>query len=268
LQVSLNDKEAGMFVRSVESDQPSIVVPEGETFTLSAEHAREYPNLMINLRPRSTAALLVAAGRPPSKSTRLSDSGAFERVDKLEGLVNLHERDDEERVAGYSVPFLSRIFKALDPEIRTPPQMVHLPTKTEPSAENPCGCHEHDSQTVSSERAYAVQQTRERDYQNMIATPVPEFLIELQVHILTHFLADIIVASKATLVLDDSVNFMLVRNILCYRGSRIVQKSSRLNVDITGTLRGGIPEYASFFTSVEVLKIHMLELQRITPDKP
>jgi hypothetical protein len=46
-----------MLVRSEESDRPSIVVAEGETFTLSALHSREYPNLIRNLRPRTTAAL-------------------------------------------------------------------------------------------------------------------------------------------------------------------------------------------------------------------
>ncbi len=256
-----------MFVRSEESSQPSIVVAEGETFTLSAQHSREYPNLITNLRPRTTAALLVAAGRPPVTPLRLSDTGAFEHVEKTEGLINLHARDDEGRVGGYSVPFLSRIFDALDPAERTPSRTVQMRTKIDSNDVHPCGFQEHDSQPVT---AAVVQdnQARIRDYRNLVVAPVPDFLIDFKVHFLAHLISDIIVGPKATLVLDDTVAFMVVRNLLCYQGSRIIQKSSHMNIDITGTFRGGIPSYLRFYATAEVLKIRMQELQRVSPDKP
>ena len=257
-----------MFVRSEESSQPSIVVAEGETFTLSVQHSREHPNLITNLRPRTTAALLVAAGRPPATPLRLSDTGAFEHVEKTEGLINLHAPDDEGRVGGYSVPFLSRIFAALDPEERTPSRTVQIHTKMDSNGVHPCICHQHDSQPLA---AAATQDNllRIRDYRNLIVAPVPDFLIDFQLHFPVLSLSDIIVGPKATLVLDDTVASMLIGNLLCYQGSRIIQTSSYTNIDIFGTLRGGIPSSLRFYTTeANVLKIRMHELQRLSPDKP
>jgi hypothetical protein len=189
-------------------------------------------------------------------------------VEQTEGLVNLHARDDEARVAGYSVPFLSRVFDALDPDTRTPSATVQMRTKKDSKAVHRCGCKEHGSRPVSAAAAREDQETRARDIRNLITAPVPDFLVELRVHILPPWLQDIIVGTNATLVLDDSVAFMVARNILCYQGSRIVQKSAHLNADIVGTMRGGIPNYVKFFTLADVLKIRMHELQLVSPAKP
>ncbi|MGH6851180.1 MAG: hypothetical protein ACREDD_12160 [Methylocella sp.] len=259
-----------MFLRSEETSQPSLVVAEGATFTLSAHHAHEHPNLITNLRPRTTAALLVAAGRPPAMPPRLSDAGAFEHIEKTEGLVNLHGPDDVGRVAGYSVPFLSRLFDVLDPDIhRTPPPTVQWHRPAHEVGVHPCGCGDRLSQLDPATAAHDRLQKRARDFRQLITAPVPDFLIELKVFTWALNVHDIIVERNATLVLDDSVAFLLVRNFLCYQGSRIVQKSRYLTADIIGVLRGSIQSDFELFTVVNaVLKVNMAKLKLAAPTKP
>lgn len=257
-----------MFIRCEESDQPGIIVGEGETFTLTAQHSQEYPGLIARLRPRTTAALLVAAGRPPAKPLRLSDGHAFEQVQNVEGLVNLHDRDDDGRVAGYSVAFLSRIFDALDPDSRTPPSTVQWRARARPDSTHGCGCKGASAHATTAAMTQVNQSVLASDIYARIDAPVPKFISEINVHIAVPYISDIIVNENATLVLDDSVGHLIARNVFCYNGSRIVQKSQRINVDITGVLRGGIPNYVKFFTGVDILKIKLSVLEAIAADKP
>jgi hypothetical protein len=129
-----------MLVQSQDSDQPSLVVADGTTFVLNSDHLPRHSKLKTNLRPRTTAALLAAAGRPPSPPPRLSDDGAFEHVKKTDGLVDLHTRDGEGCVAGYSVPFLSRLFDALDSNAPTPPPTVQWHVPAHDATVQQCGC--------------------------------------------------------------------------------------------------------------------------------
>jgi hypothetical protein len=258
-----------MFIRCEESTQPGIIVEEGSTFTLSAQQSREFPDLVTNLRPRTTAALLVAAGRPPSKPLRLSDASAFERVQRVDASVDLHGRDEEDRVAGYSVQFLSRILDALDPDSRTPPETVELRPKTRATKTSGCGCNGGHGQPVAAAAANENQNALSRSHiRNLIVAPVPKFIATLNVHFLAPYLSDIVVKPNATLVLDGSVRNLIARNVYCYSGSRIVQQSGRLNVDITGVLRGGIPEYVSFYTAADILKIRTVDLQQVAAVNP
>jgi len=260
-----------MFVRSEESSHSSLVVADGTTFVLSASHVSRHPNLITNLRPRTTAALLVAAGRPPAVPPRLSDAGAFGHVNETEGLVNLHARDEEGRVAGYSVPFLSRIFDALDSDIPTPPPTVQWHRPADDVGVHRCSCSGRAPQPDRTTAVHDHQQIRARDFRHLITAPVPNFLISMEIFFVVLDLEDIIVHPNATLVLDGSVAFMLARNFLCYDGARIVQQSPYLCTDIVGTLRGSInPRFKDRVSEVVagVLKLNMAGLLHDVPTKP
>lgn len=258
-----------MFIRCEDSTQPGIVVEEGSTFTLSAQGSPEFPNLLANLRPRTTAALLVAAGRPPSRPIRLSDASAFEQVRQEEGLVDLHAIDAEERVGGYSVSFLSRVFDVLDPESRTPATTVEFRAKTLANNTKGCGCKSEYAQPVAAAATHAGSSAMASpEIRSQVVARVPKFVSDLNVRLIAPYLSDIIVKPNATLVLDGSVRNLIVRNFFCYTGSRIVQKSGRLNLDVTGVLRGSIPNYVIFYSAADILKIRMLDLQQIAAVNP
>ena len=272
-----------MFVRSQDSDQPSLVVAEGTTFVLNSDHLSKHPNLVINLRPRTTAALLVAAGRPPSPPPRLSDEGAFEHVEKTDGLIDLHRRDGEGRVAGYSVPFLSRLFDALDPAAPTPPPTVQWHIPSDDTGVQRCSCGGQIPQADMSQpggvqpgRAAALsdhQKIRAGGFRQIITAPVPSFVSNLEISIVTYNIWDIIVDPGAVLVLDNDVSYLWVRNFFCYRGARVVQRSGYLSADIFGTMRGGISPFIRFYGLEEsavgpVLKLDYTALLHDVPTKP
>lgn len=123
-------------------------------------------------------------------------------------------------------------------------------------------------QSIAATTVYGTQNALATDLRTVIAAPVPSFVVDINVHILAPYLSDIIAKKNATLVLDDDVTHLIARNVYCYEGSRILQKSRHLNVDITGALRGGIPSYIHFFTATDVLKVRAHELQLVAPDKP
>jgi hypothetical protein len=257
-----------MFIRCDDTTQPGILVEEGSTFTLSAQDSPEFPTLLANLRPRTTAALLTVAGRPPAKPVRLSDGSEFEHVRRKEGLVDLYAIDAEERVGGYSLAFLSRIFDVLDPESRMPPAMVEFRARARRDKISGCGCHKEQVAAASEDAHASSRALGTQEIRNQIAARVPKFISDLDVRVLAPYVSDIIVKPNATLVLDGSVRNLIARNVFCYTGSRIVQKSGRCNVDVTGVLRGSIPNYVIFYTAADVLKIRALDLQQIAAVNP
>jgi hypothetical protein len=131
----------------------------------------------------------------------LSDGNAFEQVQNVEALVNLHARDDDDRVAGYSVTFLSRIFDALDPDSRTPPSTVQWRANARPDSAHGCGCKGASTHSTTAATTPVDQNALVSDIHNRIDAPVPKFISEINVHILAPYLSDIVVRKRATLVL-------------------------------------------------------------------
>jgi len=107
---------------------PSLLVEDGETVTITARDMHETG--ILRMRPRTTAALLVLAGSPPSLAPRLSDRAAFEPIERDVGLVDITQLDEDGRIAGYSVGHVRTVLAALDALDaldaleRTPPRSI------------------------------------------------------------------------------------------------------------------------------------------------
>jgi hypothetical protein len=254
---------------------PSLLVEDGKTVTLSMKNAVEAGMPLLKMRPRNTAALLVLAGQSPANAPRLSDHSAFETIDNTEGLVSFSDLDQDGRIDGYSVPFIKGLLQSFDPAERTPPKSVkHLvPINQERKG---CGCSgkDHADQNAGSvtrlqkadTSALAYYQAPTIKTHSVRETFVPEFLHSFRVFSLFTRLGDIVVGRNATLVLEDDLYFAIADNLLAYQGSRLVQKASVLNLDITGTLRGSILDIIHRASHLLQVDWHALSLQQ--PTKP
>jgi hypothetical protein len=254
---------------------PSLLVEDGKTVTLSMKNAVESGMPLLKMRPRNTAALLVLAGQSPAIAPRLSDHSAFETIDRTEGLVSFSELDQDGRIDGYSVPFIKGLLQAFDPSERTPPRSVKrlIPINQERKG---CGCSgkDHADQNAGSNtRLQKADTSVLASYQapaikthSIRETFVPEFLQSLGVFSLFTRLGDIVIGRNATLVLEDDLYFAIADNLLAYQGSRLVQRTGILNLDITGTLRGSITNIIHRASDVLQVDWHALSLQQ--PTKP
>jgi len=237
-----------MLYRNDDGRHPSLLVEDGETVTIGAKGVHDgIPVAMM--RPRTTAAIMVLGGRLPSQGPRLTDRGAFERVESAEGLVNFAEVGYDGTIDGYSVPFISRILDAFDPREPVPPTSVQLRVPSDSRRKN-CGCSASQGsrklargvteEVAIHDRALAEAPSSTLRTRGRLSVYVPEFLVKMKVHGLFTSLGDIVVGFNATLVLDSNIAFAVADNVFAYRGSRIVQRSDYLNLDVRGILRGGI----------------------------
>ena len=236
-----------MIYRNTEGRHPSIVVADGETATLSLASASHHRVPAFNFRPRTTAALLTMAGRPPRNPPRLTDARAFERVDVTRGLVNLAALDPDGRIDGYSVSHVRRVLDALDPELTTPPSHVEFVVPREPASDE-CGCgRQHRRQTApavarriqSGSPHLATSELRNVDAVRR-SVFVPKFLANLEIYSIYVALGDIVVGRNSTLILDSDITFAIAANVLAYQGARIVQRAQYLTLDVDGRMRGSL----------------------------
>lgn len=238
-----------MLYRSEEGRPPSLVVEEGQTFTVSQSILEGFGARIPKLRPLTTDALLVLAGMPSPTAPRLSDSGAFEEIDSIEGMVRLSQVDEDGRIDGYSVPYLRGVLEAIDPAERTPPKSVRRMVAHQPdfaqvgitpvldfSPQNTEGAVAHvrgvDSLAQTLRDPQVTYSVRE--------SFVPAFVAERSVFDYITRLGDVVVGRNATLILDTDISMAWADNFLAYQGSRIVQQANYLTLDISGTMRGGI----------------------------
>lgn len=240
---------------NVDDRHPSLLVEDGETVRISAKGERATPGLsLVKIRPRTTAALLVLAGRPPETAPRLSDASAFEPIEETERFVDLAEQDEDGKIAGYSVPFLSGILDGFDPNEKVPPASVRrLVPRRQTSHDCNCPQRTHAEPSVDSlARATGVHVVsatdaslfaqEKRPTHSLRFSPVPDFLRRFEVFARLLRFHDIVVGRNATLILDSDVSFTVANNFLCYQGSRIVQKGKYLTVDVTSLMRGSLLE--------------------------
>jgi len=254
-----------------ETGVPSLVVADGETVTIGVNNAEALGVPVVSVRPLTTAALLVLGGRPSSAPPRLSDDAAFERIESTEGLVNLLEVDEDGTIAGYSIPFLRNVLDALDPSAPVPPPFIQFRVPHD-NLNRPCGCNAgpgpmkiekpHDAALAADQRAVSEASLRIR-----AQVFVPDFFVHLRIYSVFVDLGDIVVGRNSTLVLDSDLSFARAHNVFAYHGSRIVQRSDYLALNVAGTMRGGI---MNIFHSVteEILKVDRSLLAEETATKP
>ncbi|RXZ42057.1 hypothetical protein [Crenobacter cavernae] len=254
---------------------PSLFVEDGETVTISTRNARETGISVLKMRPRTTAALLVLAGQPPSTAPRLSDRAAFEQIESTEGFVNLAELDHDGRIDGYSIPYIRGVLEVLDPNERVPPKSVkrlfplseeHKDCSCTPSRRIKKGATGIALSPGSSAAAVADASPSTRAMYSVREAFVPDFLTNLQIVSWVTAFGDIVVGPNATLVLDSSTNFVIADNFLAYKGSRIVQRASYLNLDVTSTMRGDILKI--IHTASTTLNVDWSALAAQAPTKP
>jgi hypothetical protein len=234
-----------------EAGVPSLVVADGETVIIGAREAAALQIPVVRVRPLTTAALLVLGGRPPSAPPRLSDDAHFERIESTEGLVNLSDVDEEGTIAGYSIPFLCNVLDALDPRAPVPPPFVEFQVPHD-YLDKDCGCNPSPGsmkiQRITGalaadqpSRLAADQSGRQEALLRVGARVyVPDIFAKLGIYSLFVDLGDIIVGFNSTLVLNSDLSFASAHNVFAYRGSRIVQRSNYLVLDVGDTMRGGI----------------------------
>jgi hypothetical protein len=207
-------------------DPPSLLVEDGTNFTIE-------PNLkgltVSKVRPRSVGAWLALCGIPsPQPPPRLADAAAFESVSSTEGLVELKLSEHTRRVGGYSAPFVRAVLKALDPQAPMP-KSVHWRVAQDHSVKVV------DPSTSSSIHNTPVEQAVHIESE----VPVPAFMHEGSVYTKCVLLEDIIVGFGSTLVI--SVSPMIVNNFIMYGGSQVIVSTPYLNLDVNGTMQGGVP---------------------------
>jgi hypothetical protein len=265
-----------MLYRNENGRPPSLLVGDGETVTISATGARSVGMTPLKMRPRTTAALLVLGGRPPSAPPRLTDHGAFETVESTDGMETFAEVDTNGQIGGYSVSFISRMLDLFEPNDPFPPRTVRLETPREIVGEH-CGCSaERHSIRIAERRAE--ESTRHDRLPAKASLPtyrthnisevyVPKFIVNLKIYALFLSLGEIIVGFNATLILDDDINFAVADNVLAYHGSRIIQRSDYLNLDVRGIMRGGIL-FKIHETTQTTVKVDLAALAAQTATKP
>jgi len=238
-----------MLYRGGDGRPPALVIEDGETVTISAARAPEAGIPLLKMRPRTTAALLVMAGKRTAAPPRLSDAAAFEEIDSTDGFVRLSELDGDGRIAGYSVPFLRGVIDTLDPSEPAPPRSVTRLVRLEaeesgsglpPSVRGAArtrGITPAESTPVS---AFPDALPHSPTDHSVIESYVPSVVQDLKIFDFTARLGDIVVGRDATLVLDKDLWFAWADNLLGYTGSRVVQRAPYFNLDVTGTVRGGI----------------------------
>jgi hypothetical protein len=223
-----------MLYKNEDSPYPSIVVKDGETATLSGAPGQVTGVPVIAMRPLTTAALWLMAGKDPPGTPRLSDRTHFEEIDCTDGFVNLAYADEEGRVDGYSAPFLRSVIDALDPEARVPERVRRLipPEGTQYGCKCRTAREAPDPALAEAAALRAGYSVRE--------TFVPEFLVQLNLFSYVTRLGDIIVGRNSTLILDSDLMFAWAGDCLAYRGARIIQQAPFLALNLTGTMRGSL----------------------------
>jgi len=265
-----------MIYHNKDGRHPSVLVEDGETLKLSAKDAKEIGIPLLEMRPRTTAALLVLAGRPPPQPPLLSDPEAFQYVKSTEGLTRLSQLDDDGKIDGYSVPFIRRVLTAFDPKLTSPPISVQWQI-TPMKADGGCDCYGNrpSSKATKSGTGETVsrQPLREAaaalEMRSVREVYVPEFISQLKVYELFIGLGDIVVGRNATLILDSDISFATADNFFAYKGARIVQQADYVNMNIKGRMRGGIlSQYEMYTVRAAHLEINWDQLSRMTATKP
>ena len=206
---------------------PSLLVEDGKTVTLTAANA-ELPAMV--LRPLTTAAFLVACGIVPSTPARMCDPAAFQRLKTTEGYVSIKLPSPDGRIGGYTSSFLRHILTSLNSDAPMP-ESVRLRT----SAQRTSAVGEQRT----AARVRNVSVSAEQGLVD-IEIPLPEFMRHFGLVTPIAHVKDIVVGVNSTLVLDASITHLLVNDFVCYRGSKIIQESSYLALDVCGTMIGGL----------------------------
>jgi hypothetical protein len=258
-----------------ENGNPTLFVAEGETVTISVSREHAKPAVkVLNLRPRTTAALLVLAGIPSQNGPRLSDQDAFEQIKTTADCVNLLQVDQTGRIDGYSISFLRGLLEGFNPKDKAPPASVRRLIPREPESQNYCRCAGSASERTPRGSALAIDthdpvlgQTTSSAPHNIRESFVPDFLVNLKAFCPIVRLYDVIVSRNATLILDSDISFAWADNFLAYYGSRIVQRAPYLNLDVTGTMRGSISSIVQNIAT-DIVKINWSALRAQAPTKP
>lgn len=265
-----------MFYES--GDGQSLVVEDDETVVLTASKADEIGFRLGALRPVTTPALLIVAGRTPSNPPRLSDENHFERIQSTYDFVPLAEPDAENRVGGYSISYLTHVLEALDPNAQVP---SHVEIAV-PADEQNCGCGGGEKQAHGRSAARSMLDLKNdiagHDPKNAPADLkeiglrrnrmyVPDIFKNFRVFAPHLQFRDIVVGFNSTLVLDEDVHFLIAGNFFGYQGSRIVQRSKYLNVDIQHRMQGSLYKVFHEITKAE-LHLDLELLSTLDPTKP
>lgn len=225
---------------------PSLLVEDGKTFTIDPD----IKGLFVStVRPRSVAALLALWGIPsPQPPPRLSDAAAFKTVTNTVGLVELNPTENEPRIGGHSAPYVRAVLKALDPQVPMPKSVRWRVA------------HDH---TVRAVGGPASSSADIRDMQPVHVeseVPVPEFIHELAIYTKVVVYQDIVIGFGSTLVIN--VSPLMANNFLAYGGSRVTMNTPYLNLDVYGTMQGGIPSIIHQVVG-KVLKVSLPKLDQI-----
>jgi hypothetical protein len=255
-----------MVYANPEGAPPSLVIGEGQTFTLSARYAHEAGIPLLKMQPRTTAALLTLAGLTPDNAPRLSEEAAFKKITNVAGLSSFSSPDQDGRVAGYSTPFLRGLLTTVDPtQDRLPRSVKKL--VPQPTDDHGCKCKSKTPTAIartSTQLAAGLTNTQNLQPSVFREIAVPDFLLAFQVYSIFTNLLDVVVGRNATLILDSDLNFAIARNFIAYQGSRIVQRGSYLNLDITGTIRGSVINLIHKVTDVVTIDLAALAAEPAT----
>lgn len=263
-----------MIYQNPDGRPPSLLVREGHTVTINACDARELGIPSVAVQPKTTAAILTLAGRPPAAAPRLSDITAFERIERTEGLVSFSKPDEDGRIGGYTPGFLRGVLQAFNPEDRVPPRVVRytIPHKKD---HHDCGCcgkaqaepgDRSERGTPEADASFLKRPLAPRAAFSIREAAVPAFLTGFHLYELFTMFGDIVVEPNATLILGPDVMFGIADNVLAYRGARIVQRASQMNFDVGGTMRGSLIKITH--RVADIVKIDFAALAAEHAEKP
>lgn len=277
-----------MIVQNNDGRPASVYVPDGESFTIAQQGAREQGIQVLAVRPKTTLALKAVLGLDTVGTARLGDDNAFDVLDKTDDLVQLNFAARDKRIARHPVSFIRGLVDVLDEESPRPARSVKvLLPRQRTAGGDQCGCGPGKSM-VSSDAAAGVASSRflppssivlrEQDDVKALTrqfsgshlfreVSVPQVLRDLSVFALVVSLGDIVVGEQATLTLDDDIFLMRADNVILYTRARVVQRSSTVFLDIGGRMQGDVTVRVHQLTDALIIDHAKLDRQLLVANQ-
>jgi hypothetical protein len=241
------------------SDTASLLVKEGTELTIDPDiltASGVVENILV--RPRTTTALKILAGKAVTNPVGFSNERHFQRVESGGDLFPIESAFRGEDLGGVPPVVLNALIDALDDTLDTPSEYVEF--WPEPEQEPGCACSREPhsrkkiiAQASSTPRASSGPDARK--IRPVSIVPVPIFVRELMISALLWRIKDIVIESDATLTLGKNLHYLWGFNFLGYWNSRVVQRAKLMTVHMYGNMRGGVFD-----------KIHKLDDDRLTID--
>jgi hypothetical protein len=208
-----------------------FTVPEGAVRTIAFENSKETGGEIRYLRPRTSIALRTLLG-VASAPVELENKEKFEVVERSEDLIQLATSRNG-LVRDFSVSYLKAVIASL-PDKREIPDRVEISRRARSIA--PCGCHGKPEapQTAARTSDSAVFGRLVEKY----VVAVPDWIRALHVYVAAIAFRDIVVAPQATLMIANTVHYLIARNFYIYPNGRVIQQAPSLSVSLSGELAG------------------------------